>query len=160
MKHLNSSSFQARHLSDHLEEAKSRVKKEQDPEEHNAGEKIVEAEVLGDSQASDSVAVYDDSHSKSDDVPTYGESQNIDRAENESEDKVESVFSKQDREDMEQLANEEDQDNDGKWDRWERYDIVSWFYYVQEAERLWSPSERKESLDGQVCCVKWKSSSS
>ena len=160
MKHLNSPSFQALHLSVHLAEVRSRAEKKQVPEASDTRNKAANAGANGDYQVSNSVAAMEDSRSESRDDSTdiaghpqdVVEPENRDADENDDAnadndadaDENESVFSNQDKEDMEQLADETDLDNDGNGTR-QRYEIEAWFYHVREAERLWSTAERRES---------------
>ena len=150
MKHLNSASFQARHLSDHLDEARSRAEKKRTPGANDARERNANVDAQGNLQAYNDAAAIEESKSEPEDEPTdgVGHPQDRDEPENEDadEDEDESTFSNQDQEDMERLLDETDPDNDDNQDRL-RYEIIAWFYHVQEAERLWSPAERQNSPD-------------
>ncbi len=146
VRHLNSASFQARHLSDHLNEARSRAGKKRTPGANDAGEPNTNAGAQSDCQAHNNAAPMEESKSEPEDEPTdgAGHPQDADEVEKEGADEDESVFSNQDQEDMEQLMDETYLDNDDNPGRL-RYEILAWFYHVQEAERLWSPSERRNS---------------
>ena len=146
MKHLNSASFQARHLSDHLVEAKSRAGKKQTPGADDAREQNASADTQGNHQAYTNAATVEKSHSEPEVEPTDGAGypQDTDEPKNEDADEDESVFSNQDQEDMERLVDETDLNNDDNQGRL-RYEIIAWFYHVQEAEHLWSPAERHNS---------------
>ena len=146
MKHLNSASFQARHLSDHLDEARSRAEKTRSPGANDAGEQNANAGTQDDLQAYNNAAAIEESKSEPEDEPPdeAGHPQDTDEPENEDADEDESVFSYQDQEDLERLVDETDLYNDDNQSRL-RYEIIAWFYHVQEAERLWSPAERQNS---------------
>lgn len=146
MKHLNSASFQARHLFDHLDEARSRAGKKRTPEAHDARE-AANAGVQGDSPAHSNAAALEESDSEPEDEPTdgAGQQQDTDEPENEDADEDESNFSNQDQEDMGRLVDETDLIDDDDNGSWLHYEIVAWFYHIQEAERLWSPAERRRS---------------
>ena len=64
-----------------------------------------------------------------------------DESENEVADEDESIFSDQDKEDIEQTLDV----NAGFELARERYELIAWFYHVQDAERLWTADERKSS---------------
>lgn len=146
MKHLNSASFQARHLSDHLNEARSRAEKKRTHGANDAGEQNTNAGAQSDCQTHNNAAAMEESKSEPEDEPTdgAGHPHDTDEVAKEGADEDESVFSNQDQEDMEQLIDETYLDNDDNPGRL-RYEILAWFYHVQEAERLWSPSERQNS---------------
>ena len=134
---MNSASFQTRHLSDHLDEARSRAGKKRTLRVNDAGEQNANAGSQSDFQ---------ESKSEPEDEPTNaaGHPQNTDDPENEDADEDESVFSDQDQEDMERLVDATDLNDDDYQGR-QRYEITAWFYHVREAERLWAPAERKDS---------------
>ena len=146
MRHLNSASFQARHLSDHLDEARSRARKKKTPGVNDAGDQNANAGAQGNCQAYNNAAAMEESKPELQDVLTDGAGhlQDTDEPENEDMDDDDSVFSNQDQEDMELPVDETDLSNDD--DRSPlRYEIIAWFYHVQEAERLWPPAERQNS---------------
>ena len=148
MRHLNSASFQACHLSDHLDEARSRARKKKTPGVNDARDQNANAGAQGNFQAYNNAAEMEESKSELPDVPTYDASdlQDTNEPENEDldEDEDDSVFSNQDQEDIEPPIDETDSGNDDDWGRL-RYEIIAWFYHVQEAERLWSRAERQNS---------------
>ena len=147
MKHLNSASFQARHLSDHLQEARSRARKKRTPGASDAREQNADAGAQDNCQEYNNAAATEESKSEPEDEPAdgAGDPQDTDEPENEEADKDESVFSFQDQEDMERLVDEADQDDDDNNPVRIRYEIIAWFYHVQEAERFWPPAERQNS---------------
>ena len=144
MRHLNSASFQARHLSDHLDKARSRARKKNPPGVNDARDQNANAGAQGNYQAYSNTAAMEESKSKLRDVPTDGAGHLQDADEPEDDD--DSVFSNHDQEDMEPSVDETDLSNDDNRGRL-RYEIIAWFYHVQEAERLWSPAERQSSPD-------------
>ena len=148
MRHLNSASFQSRHLSDHLDEARSRARKKKTPGLNDAREQNANAGAQGSCQAYNNAAAMEESKSELQGIPTDGAGhlQDTDELENEEvDDDDDSDFSDQDQEDMEPPVDDEtDISSDDNQD-WLRYEVTAWFYHVQEAERLWSPAERQNS---------------
>ncbi|KAI9718796.1 MAG: hypothetical protein M1812_003970 [Candelaria pacifica] len=135
----------ARHLSVHLEEARSRASKRQKPTESQGEEQSAKTETPGTDQVSDEAAANEGSDAGSKDRPAEGEIQQpkTDESENEVADEDESVFSDQDEEDIEQMRDLNDVFEEPQY--WYRYELTAWSYHVQEAERLWTPDERKAS---------------
>lgn len=103
MKHLNSASFQARHLSDHLNEARSRAEKKRTHGANDAGEQNTNAGAQSDCQTHNNAAAMEESKSEPEDEPTdgAGHPHDTDEVAKEGADEDESVFSNQDQEDME-----------------------------------------------------------
>ncbi|KAL8792428.1 MAG: hypothetical protein Q9195_004961 [Heterodermia aff. obscurata] len=148
LKHLNSASFQARHLSDYLDKARSRAGKKQTPTETQGDEQSAQAETPGINHVLDQVAANEGLDSGSEDTSASDTSAEAevqqperDESENEVADEDESIFSDQDKEDIEQTL---DLNPDFELERG-RYELIAWFYHVQNAERLWTPDERKSS---------------
>ena len=145
MKHLNSVSFQTRHLSDYLDEARSRADNKQTPTESQGEEQSAKTETPGIDQVSDEAAAHEEPNCGSEDKPAEAEvpQPKADESENQVADEDESIFSDQDKEDIEQML---DPNDDFELTRG-RYELIAWFYHVQEAERLWTPDERKASSE-------------
>lgn len=169
MKHLNSRTFQTRHFSQSLEEAKSRAEGKfksddgaSDKEEIGNDNSLDASDVI--LEPGDTTVIPgntkmtpnnsgSDSFSGSNSKGQPGEEvlSKEDAQESLVEDEVdsdESNFSDQDREDFDKLV-----DDSESWEYdtgYERYEVASWHHHVREAERLWSPSERKGSAEWQV----------
>ena len=140
---MNSASFQARHLSDYLHEARSRAGKKQTHTETQGDEQSAQAETPGINHVLDQAATNEELDSGVEDTSAEAEVQQPkrDESENEVADEDESIFSDQDKEDIEQTLDL----NPDFEPAWRRYELVAWFYHIQNAERLWTPDERKTS---------------
>ena len=148
MKHLNSASFQARHLSNYLDGARSRAGKKQTPTETQGDKQSAQAETSGINHEPDQAAANEGLDSESEAISAFDSSAEAevqqtkrDEYENEVADEDESIFSDQDKEEIEQTL---DLNANFELERL-RYELIAWFYHVQNAERLWTPDERKTS---------------
>ncbi|KAG8526288.1 uncharacterized protein KY384_000281 [Bacidia gigantensis] len=177
MKHLNSNTFHVRFFADSLDEARSRVVKEKTANKDTVSDVNLETAGSPQNLASTTesnqlnVAQAGDSDSKNEQQEALLE---IREAATSSPNEVsddDSQFSDQegDNEDFDQADNDDWDDNSDWWTS-RRYEITSWYYNIQEAERLWSPDERKSSpewqellkelerffLDGTLAFEAWK----
>ncbi|ERF74527.1 hypothetical protein EPUS_08938 [Endocarpon pusillum Z07020] len=147
MKHLNSHSFQSRFFSLSLGEVTSRAQKKLQVDESNSNGKAEKENALDPSSGIDSSGGPPGLNGQPGDETSQVQDTKESQPEEEADDD-DSTFSDQDKEDFDQPVNDwEWYDDNGNR---HRYEVTGWYYHVQEAERLWPPSERKESAEWQV----------